>query len=505
MVARYIYSRVKHRVSVDNESRGCAMSQYLEDEDLEDEIECECVFDEDEDPDEDFDDEEEKSKKKVKKSPPKTVDSLLAVLRNQFDEVLFETREDEWFPEITYQHLECRNFVSPQENKNPNIVYEVWLEVNISNSTYSSRHKEYLEYIADNMKMLRSDDIAFFEPKKMVNKGGVSSMSDTGMPNGSNHKGHFGMKKPTANDFVEKMKSILSYVFENSVVDKKNERFGRYDDYWFDTEAWRWADFEEYKQGVEPIVLFQLFAHPIRAYLGPRIVKYSDIREEEYVNYWIWSDMERTWHDRNGFTHELDLINETDIVEWLYAFTGWPRKEHDLYGDTVEIVVGHLRNRELHKEIEDWFSHVEMLAKKARSPKELKALLTDGIKYDANGGFGGGGFLSLLGSGGNYCLDHKIEFNVKIDPRYAQYINLDLSQYSVSDIGDKIVIYDAQKQDIWGYVFNHFNPKVKVLDLFSIFDDEPQQEAEPIAVVITESIDDDDPFALFEDDEMKSA
>lgn len=483
------------------------MSQHLEDEDFEDEIECDCMLDEDDEfeyDEYDFDEEEEKPKKKKAKAPAKTVESLLEVLRNQFDEVLFEAREDDWFPEVTFQHLECRNFVTTQENKNPNIVHEVWLEVDISNSTYSSRHKEYLEYIANNMKMLRSEDIAFFEPKKMVNKGGISTMSDTGMPSGSIHERHSGMIKPTANDFVGKMKSIISYVFENAPLDKKNDRFGRFDDYWFDTEAWRWVAIDKYPEGIEPIVLFQLFAHPIRAYLGPRFVKQSDIREEEYVNYWIWSDMQRTWNDRNGFSHKLDLINETDIIDWLYNFTGWPRKEHDLYGDTVDYVVNHLRNREIHEGIENWYSHVESLAKKARNPKELKAMLTDGVKYDANGGFGGGGFLCLLGSGGNYCLDHKIEFQVKLDPKYAKYIDLDVSQYSVNEYSEDIVIYDAKKQDIWEYVHGHFNPKPVVLDLFSsMFDDSEELQHEEVTKVeatIEAAFEDDyDPFSLFED------
>lgn len=447
----------------------------------EDGIDCECDLDYDDEEDfEDEDDEDEKPKKK-QKAPEKTVDDYLAVLRSNFDHVVWEERQDEWFDNITYQHLECLTFPSLQENINQSIEYVVWVSRDIRNEQRSSSHKEQLKYICDNLNLLRSknevDFLSFFEPQKMVKaEAGYWTSSKTGISDHGIYKNHTGMKKPTADDFAEKMKSIVSYVFENSPLDQKNDRFGRFDDYWFDTYAWNWAPFEQYKiDGIEPIVLFQLFAHPIRAYLGPRFISYSEVQEKNYVRYWIWSDIGRSWNDRNGLSHALDLINDTDIIEWLYAFTGWSRKEHDIQGETLELVVNHLRNRDRHKDIIDWHSHVAMLAKKARTPKELKGFLTDGIKYDANGGFGSNGFLRLLGSGGNHCLDHKIDYKVDIDTRYAKYLKIDESVYPKSDYGERLNVFDAKKQDIWEYVHNHYNPKPKVLDLFTMFDDEKPQ------------------------------
>ncbi|MHC3995729.1 hypothetical protein ACXWTF_12965 [Thiomicrolovo sp. ZZH C-3] len=463
------------------------------------ELGCGCDLDEDE-----FDDDGELVEKpKRNKKKEKTADDYVAVLRTYFDEVIFEERSIEWTSENELDddrhyrsangpYLQCRDVVNDVQNLNPDISYVIWFEMQFKGAM-ESYVIETLKYLIENMKLLKAEDISYLVPERYVIVDNAHTKVK-GLPSTAIVESHCGIKRPSVEDWAMEFKRVIGFVFsEHTLYDPKNPHTERTDDYWLDVGPFWCEESERFlEDGVEPMRLFYHFAGSCRLYLGPRFQgQYSN--GEKYNYHWLWSDGVYHWHDRNGFVYSLDLVNGSDIIEWLYEFTGWHRVEHDLETEKIEKVKAFVTGCQQHlkwsyREMEESeipgasLESLDAIGKSAKSVKEFRKLITGGFKYDPNGSGGRGAWGDLLNVHANQCLDKKnADCYLGLEPRTAEYLGIDVSQYELSrwyGYG----VFDSKKHDVFEVLFEHYHPKVAVLDLFSVYDDEEEDVAPAGAV-----------------------
>lgn len=466
----------------------------------EDEFECGCI--------------DECDVPKPKKGKKRGIEEYLAVLRTHFDEVVYEPRAYEWYvadesedslrmKSPQYDYLCCRDAAV---NQNAGVVeYAVWFEMRL-HQEHKDWQEELLKYLLDNMKAIKQLEYhTVLHLKKTVCIDGIWQRSKEGMPTSALLNDHCGMHRPTAHDWADEMKRIIKHVFsEHALTEPDNPKFRRDDLYWFDAGPYWCSQAEIFeKEGVPPITLFQFFASSIRAYLGPNIEWQSEKSGETSIVRWLWSDLAHNWHDRNGYTFALDLINGTDVIEWLYGFTGWTRIEHDMEHEKMELLLAAVCRCDSaikpstgdHQK--DFLLARERLiesARSARSAAELRARVVGHSKYNGYSGCSSGPHMGLLGYSSNNRLDKKMEIVLDTYPEYVQYLGMDETQFIEGKYGSTLGVFSSKHNDLFETLYDHYHPKPKQLELFSL--DTPQSDIlEPANRVSFEKA---EPMTLFD-------
>lgn len=444
----------------------------------EDGIDCECDLDFDDE--EDFDEEEyeEEKPKKKSKTPEKSLDDYLTVLRTLFDVVELEVLPYERQPNVdleienyrgsdrTYCRILCRNRAETLENKNPNIEYVNWVEFQIRNE--NGWPKEHVKYLIDNYKQLvKDEDMNFFM------KENVLLMKDE--RRGLNYYLFYKSRKlnpiPSFEEMMEMRKATLQHIFQNGLYEEDNPRIDSFDEYWFEGYCFK-RDIKDFREnGATDIELVDVFG--LRLSLGtPHMSQRYD--GEEYMSYPYWCDGSKINDSGNNieYSYKESVFNK-DYISWLREFTGWKTKTYGSFDD--EVVKELVEVLAHHHRIE--VDEMMRLVKKFNDPKVFQKALNE-IYLDSNGGGGGGQYMCLFGR--NYERTKTgLEVSLTARKPHLEHYGFWSDNITRNRYGDTFYVFEGNAyQKIWEY----YNPKPKVLDLFSMFDDE--EPAVPVNNII---------------------
>jgi len=446
-------------------------TNYDDIDDLNDEMfdDCECALGinyEDDFDDEDYDD--EKPKKKSKKAPEKTVDDYLAVLRTLFDIAEYEVMPYELQLSVdvdgdrykgsdrSYCRILCRNRADTLENKNPNIEYVNWVEFQIRNE--NDWPKKYLKYIIDNYQLLvKDEDMSFFAKEDPFE----SMDQRKGLNYYLFHKSRKLNLIPSFDEMMELRKATLKHIFQNGMYEENNPRIDSFDEYDFEGYSFKKHAKEFMENGATDIELVDVFG--MRLHLGvPHLSHYHN--GEEYQSYPYWCDGKGINDSGNNieYFYKESIFNK-EYIAWLRELTGWKTKTYGSFDD--EIVTELIEGLAHHHRVEE--DEVVRLAKQSDDSKVFQKTLNDNHS-DSNGGGGGGQYMCLFGHQSERTKAG-VEITLTARKIHLEHYGFWSDEFTKNRYGDTFHVFEGNAyQKIW----KHYNPKIKHLDLFSVFDDD---------------------------------
>ena len=274
---------------------------------------------------------------------------------------------------------------------------------------------------------------------------------------------------PSFEEMMELRKATLQHIFQNGLYEENNPRIDSFDEYDFEGYAFARNLTELTEHGATDIELVDVFS--MRLYLGSSHLSqyYSG---EDYQSYPYWCDGSKITDSGNNieYSYEESVFNK-DFIAWLREFTGWKTKSINSLED--EIVTDLMESLAYHHKLEN--DELMKLVKQFKDPTVFQKALND--KYtNSNGGGGGGQFMCLLGHSYNRTKAG-LEISLTARKSHLEHYGFWSDEFTTKHYGETYVVFNGNPyQNVWEF----YNPKPKMMDLFSMFED----EEEPMIPVI---------------------